>query len=154
MKPYAQEAEIKRLEFMTGLITVSDVIAWADSLIEQMDIPDSEIIDLSLAGHSNSYELISILSEMAIGSDRFAAMKTVFGKMYSVLSQDVSHARKYSSAIMDFVVENHYNLPDDFYFMYGIDDAFELAEIGIYGSVDEISKRFIEELKPFCDDPR
>jgi hypothetical protein len=151
MKSYAQEAEIKRLELLAGLITDSDVIAWADRIIDRTDAPDSEIIDLSLSGHNNSYEIISILNNLAAGSDRFAAMRMVLGEMYEVLNKDISHFKDFAIALWHFVVENTYNLPEEFYFFYVVDDELDLAEAGIYGSVDELCKQFIQDLKPFAE---
>lgn len=153
MGPNPDECEVKRLQLRLGLISVADVVSWADNIILESDIPDNEIIDLALSRRLPLADVIAQLAKMAGGCDRNRAMRTVLGQMYHVLQKDRSLARGFSRTLFQEAVENsgYINYSEDILFIYGNDDCFDLAEQGIYGTIDTVTDEFIEYLRTFSD---
>ncbi|MFF2878451.1 hypothetical protein ACFVR2_19230 [Gottfriedia sp. NPDC057991] len=51
-------AEVNRLGLTIGLLTIEDVINWADNVIEHHDFPPYEIIELSLSSKESLEKVI------------------------------------------------------------------------------------------------
>ena len=49
---------------INGLVSVPEVVAWADGLIEESDSPDEWLINISLCGSSNPKDVISLLHQV------------------------------------------------------------------------------------------
>jgi len=85
MKTYAQQAELYRILLQAEVLSVGDVIQWADSLIASEDTPDDELVDLSLSGVCKQQEIEVQLLNMATGCNKFAAMWIAIPKMITAL---------------------------------------------------------------------
>ncbi|MBN2580266.1 MAG: hypothetical protein JXB10_14850 [Pirellulales bacterium] len=115
MKLDPQEAEVKRLQLVAGLSSVSDVVAWTDELMEQADIPETWMMDLSMSSHAHIEDVISQLHTLSAGCDPFAAIRTVLGHMYQILLHDRGPARQFAQFLFRFIMDKIHNLPDDLF---------------------------------------
>ena len=149
MKTYAQQAETRRIELIAGLISVRDVIAWADQIIASHPEYDDDIANLSLAGNKTPQDIESDLHRLAAGAEPFEAIRVVMGRMHDVLLADASRARDFTRVLEHLWVQNDFEVPEDMQFIVGIDDEFSLAEQGIYGTVAEATASLIEETGRF-----
>ena len=68
--PTPDDFEVQRLQLMSGLISVPDVVAWADNIILESDVPDNAIINLALSQKSPLVDVIAQLQHLACGCDR------------------------------------------------------------------------------------
>jgi hypothetical protein len=56
-----EEAETLRLGLLAGLTQPEEVIAWADRVITELEVPPIELIDIALATGRPSHELLRML---------------------------------------------------------------------------------------------
>src|SRR5690606_11847619 len=57
-------AEVYRIGIDIGLLTAQDAIQWADNIIEHMESPPYELIDLSLSGNESEEDICFKLSHV------------------------------------------------------------------------------------------
>ncbi len=60
-----QDAELKRLELLLGLVTKEDVVVWADEVIDRVESPPVLIYDVLLSGYRTDKELAALLRKLA-----------------------------------------------------------------------------------------
>ncbi len=65
MPSMKEQAEFYREALTGGLIEISEVIAWCDSVIMAEETPDVAIIEASLFGSAGKYRVADALSEVA-----------------------------------------------------------------------------------------
>jgi len=145
----AQQAEIKRQELCLGLISVSEVIQWADLMLESTPEYNDDLVNVSLAKHNCAQDIASLLGHLAAGSDEFDAMRVVLGSLYKFLLIDNSQTRNFTRALERFWIDHNYELPEDMQFIAGLDDVFGLAEDGIYGTRKEALDDLLQSLSTF-----
>jgi hypothetical protein len=150
MKPYAQEAGEKWLAFRAGLLTVADIVRWADEKISQLDLYDDELADIALAGNKPPHEIASMLMHISEGADRNEAIRNLLGRMHTAMLQDRGRARDFAKFLYYMLIETGFHkLSDDLHFIWGLDDEYDLAESGTVGTVDDITNGFIKETEPY-----
>jgi hypothetical protein len=81
--------------------------------------------------------------------EHFNACRRVVGRMSFACETGPQSLRRFASGLYQIAIENYYELPSDLIFLMGIDDEYALADSGTYGTIDEVDKRFIEELNRF-----
>jgi len=147
MDPDPQACEAKRLELIAGIVSVADVVAWADDLITQSDTPGDQLIRLSLSGDSHPFDVVSLLREMSGGCDAIMAIRSLLGRMQGLLVEDPSRARGFARALYEVAHEHFPDLPDDLGWLCGIDEDFYLAEEGIWTHAQVVSAfmKFLED---------
>jgi hypothetical protein len=143
-----QEAEIKRLQLLAGLVSVAEVVAWADELIEKSDLPETWMMDLSMSSHAHVEDVIAQLDTLSAGCDHLAAIRIILGQMYRILLHDRGPARQFAKVLFQLAVDHFFDLPPDLGFCCGTDDSFDLAEHG-YWIEDQVTDDFIKHLEPF-----
>ncbi len=74
-----EQAEVCRIGLIAGLLSQRYVTAWADSIIESADTPDSAIIDLSLMGSADIAALVSALFDIGGEADPDKVANAVLG---------------------------------------------------------------------------
>jgi hypothetical protein len=150
MVPTPDDFEVKRLQLDYGLISVPDVISWADGIIAESDVPENAIIDLALSGKKTPDDIVFQLAKLAIGCDRYRAMRFVLGQMHLALQKNRTLGRGFAHKLLQFAVDNfHREFPENLMFIYCIDDEYDLAEQGLHGSIDSVTDKFIENLNIF-----
>ena len=85
-------AEIHRVGLEVGYFTVKDVIQWTDQLIEELDHPRIELIDVSLAVNKHSADVCSKLKLVKGDVDATFTVKVILGLIhrYLIESRDFS----------------------------------------------------------------
>jgi hypothetical protein len=149
MKPYAQEAENLRLLFIAGIASVDDVVAWADRTISTLPEYDDALTQISLGAKVPMAEMESRLNRVSEGSDFFEAIRHLLGRMHRTLMSDRSRARDFARVVDHLWIHIFDSHPDDLIFMQGIEDAFSLAETGIWGTIEEAIDRLISSTARF-----
>jgi hypothetical protein len=71
-------ANVQRISLLLGIITVADVVTWADAEIMASDVPPSELIDLSLGSSNAPPKMVSLLSSLVSDSTERDSLKHVF----------------------------------------------------------------------------
>ena len=123
-------AEIYRVGLEKGYVEPKEIIAWADSVIADSELPGIEIIDVALGGDEKHVELASRLSRIPGSVDQKELTNGILMQMASAIHRDPSLCRQIAFDLFQMYLED--NVPDDQSagMMGWFDDAFDLAELG------------------------
>lgn len=136
MKLYRQEAEELRLALIAGLVSMSEILHWADTTLAAQAQYDDDLANLSLATSAVPQELEALLHRLSEGANLNDAIRNLAGRMHRALLRDRTRARDFARILEQLWIASHYTVPDDLRFIAGVDDEFALAEQGVYGSVE------------------
>ncbi|MEN9358990.1 MAG: hypothetical protein RL095_525 [Verrucomicrobiota bacterium] len=123
-----ETAELLRLKLLLGLVTVQDVVTWADSIIESEATPDWEIIEVSLARTVKVDEMMKLLTDIKGNCVRAQVFRRLFQTWLIGLSEDTLQGKT--------IARQLYMLADELKecgfgsAAYALDDAFDLIEFG------------------------
>lgn len=134
-----------------NLLDKNEVIKWADDIITNDSEPDYFIIELSLCGHKNLNDIVSLLNTY-IGEEKpQISYRVILGFLYRQYVARQITLKKVLSTV-DWIVWKANLTNEEKSFMYGLDEEFYCAEEGIYGTVKDIEDktlRFLEIYKDF-----
>lgn len=132
----AQEAALKRLELLLGLISKDDVIAWADEIIAGTHDPPFQLYDISLAANRRSKEVESLLRELGEGADIAEVSATAFRRFamarYRELEAGSVTPDRVAASLYALAWQTDLILPAEYAeFCNWVDDEFALVRQGI-----------------------
>lgn len=154
MKTIAHDSQRMSLLFEYGVVTGTEVVAWADTVIVQLDsLPDS-LLQLSLTAPDNTADIISHLHQLALGSDFWAALRSVISQIREFIIEHPDQAENIANHLFLTACFVHNKVPKDLQFMFRFDDAFSLAQDGIYGEPQTVYRDFVQELGKFDGERR
>jgi hypothetical protein len=150
-KDFIELLEVFHIALSNGLIDKKEIIKWADQIITQDIEPDYFIIELSLCGQKTTNDIISLLSEY-IGEEKpKTSGRVILGFLYRKYLAKQTTLKSVVSTI--YWITWKTELPDEEKsFMYGLDDAYDCATEGIYGTIQAVENetlRFLEIYKDF-----
>ncbi len=151
MKPYVQEAEVLRLLLSFGCTSGEKIIAWADeTIVAEADI-DNNLIELSTESPDKTPALLSRLSDVAMGCDKFAALRTALGRMHSLVANNSPEdLAGFATSLSKLGADYNYQFPDDLKFLKSSPEDFSLAQQGASSDLPTVSKEFLAKLKSFA----
>jgi hypothetical protein len=123
MKAYRQNAENMRLALIAGLVSVPEIVQWADKTLSAQAEYDDDLADLSLAIHSLPQDVEAILRRLAAGADLYEGIRSLAGRMHRALLKDRARARDFTRILEQLWIETRYIVPEDLRFITGVDDA-------------------------------
>lgn len=142
-------AEVYRLGLIIGYFSKNEVIQWADNLIEQMENPSSELIDVSMTASGKSADVAHALNLIRGDYSEELAIKIVLGMLYRRLKEqsnqsDIVDVVDYLGRLTNAVSVD--SMGEDVYWeIDSIGDAYYLVEQNIYGNLNEVQHR-VEQL--------
>jgi hypothetical protein len=144
-------AEVYRLGILIGLFTVQDVIRWADNIIERLDEPPYEVIEISLSSKEKPVDVCSKLKTFSgILNNDDLAPKIIIGLLneYFLSTKNVSEVFTMLSRLSEHLQLEETNewIEDEIIFL---DDAFYLADQNIYGDLQEVGNNLRNFLTQF-----
>jgi len=150
-RDFIELLEVFSIALTNGLIDKKEVIKWADNIITQDEKPDYFVIELSLCGHKSVNDVISLINEF-VGQDKpRISGRVILGFLYKAYLDGQIKLNKVTSSINWIAWETELT-DDEKSFMYGVDEEYDCAIEGIYGSVEIVEKealRFLEIYKDF-----
>ena len=154
MKTIAHDAQRMGLLFEYGIVTGKEVVAWADSAIVQLaSLPDS-LLQLSLTAPDNTADIISHLHRLASGADFWAALRSVIPRIRDYVVEHPDGAETTANHLFLTACFAHNKFPKDLQFLFRFDDAFSLAQDGVYGTPQDVYRDFVQELGKFDGERR
>lgn len=143
-------ADVYRIGLTIGYFGRADVIHWADTLVDKMETPPLELIEVSMTANAKPVDIASALMKIKGQADGGLATKIVMGLLSRTLRDNKNYMDiaeylwKLSNAVSENDLEqsvmNEIN---------AIDDAYYLAEQKIYGEIDQVHKGMSELLEPY-----
>ncbi len=105
--------------------------------------------NIALAVNAPLKQLASLLGQVIDQSDEFVAIRVIMGRMYELLRKYPERAREFSRFLEYFWIQQEYDVPEDMSFIAGIEDEFQLAEQGVYGTVEEATRSLLDNLAQY-----
>ena len=142
-----EAAEILRYGLIAGFHTVADAVGWADSLIVRDPKPDIAVIDIALSAASDVATVAALLGSVGGECDPVMVMRRSIAEMRAVVlgnaDRGIDVARwLYRLANAGCLPEEHFGSS-----AYSLDDRFDLARSGTYGTEGEA----LDALRGFLD---
>lgn len=141
----ATHAQFVRIGLETGICTADEAREWALSVIEKMDSPPGEIIEVSW--RKPLEHLIADLNSVEGDPDFESASRWLLQRLLESLpaSNDTLH-RAVRQAMQ---VARSIDAMDLYYDFDRIDDDLQLAATGVYGTVDTFREEFETEIREY-----
>ncbi len=131
-----------------GAVGVDEVQAWADAEILKTDAPRYEL--LTLAVEKEVPEAISLLHILGVGADKASVGRLVYKQLLLALeSNAISHERA-AEAIVRLARESTAPSSEAEIESWHFDDAFYLANEGIYGDRSSVVAELEEHLRKYA----
>ena len=150
MPAIAQFTQRMSLLFRYGVVAADEVVAWADSLIVEMDSPPDALLELSTTSPAKTADVLSSLERLSSGADFWPSFRSTLPQLRDHIVSNPDRAEAVAKHLFltacSFSVSD---VPDDLRFVYRFDDAFSLARDGTYGEPKTVYREFIQELEKF-----
>ncbi|MED1863823.1 hypothetical protein P4V41_10200 [Fictibacillus nanhaiensis] len=142
------QAEIYRLGLCIGFFQVKNVIEWADQLIEKLDQPPYEILEISLSSNSTIASVCSKLTDVKGECDEARPIQGFLSILYDELSQtrDVTEICTYMYRLVGHIPESCDDIERS---IINLTDAWAMAVDGYYGDVEELRREIYDFLEEF-----
>lgn len=135
-----------------GLVSVAEVVAWADAEIAARERPHPALIEVSTSGRRSPGEVAAALYPLASECDEVKQLDRLFAAMYHTLSHDVEASRRIASALYTLALSGTMPSGDNperamLYF----EDALDLAFDRVHGTVDVVVHEMLRFLAPYAE---
>ena len=134
------------------IISVRQIIDWADAIIEHDAEPDDFIIELAMCGQDNINGLISLLTAYVGEAKSWVAGHATLGLLHHTYTAGKVNFYRVVQT-MDWLATHDQVSEEECRLLYGIDDIYSMAVEGVHGSVDTIAN-FVAHLLAFYQDFR
>ncbi|WLR42295.1 hypothetical protein LC087_16465 [Bacillus carboniphilus] len=141
-------AEVYRLGLAAGFYTIQDVIKWADNLIEKVDEPPYEIIEVSLSSREKPYFICAKLKELTAFTEEELPTKILLGLInkYYEETEDMTRIDTVLSILINYIPASCEWIELE---LHSLLDEYYLAEQKIYGNSEEVKDRIKNFLSQF-----
>ena len=131
---YKESAESLRCGLLVGYVTVRETVAWAGAVIAQEPAPHPTIIEVALAGRQPPADVAALLREVPGDADPIRVRRRLLARMLQALDRDPTQGERIAQWLYQLAV--HGELPEEAFGWqaHGLDDTFEAARTGVYGS--------------------
>ncbi len=142
------QAEIYRLGLFIGFFQVKHVIEWADQLIEKLNQPPYEILEISLSSKAKLATVCSKLTDVKGECDETRPIQGILGLLNDELSQtdDVTEICTYMYRLVGHIPESCNDIERS---IINLTDGWAMAVDGYYGDVEEVRIEIYEFLSEF-----
>lgn len=150
LNSFSAEADILRCGYKIGYYEKSDIITWADKQIVAFDTPDDTILDLSMSHKTDPIEIEKLL--LAIGENgRVISHKTQFGFIGLIFQSKQLTLEHAIRGLYSLVHENGISEAERG-MLYHLDDGYDGALAGWYGTLAELEQEFIAFVEPYVQE--
>ncbi|WP_144699657.1 hypothetical protein [Fictibacillus phosphorivorans] len=142
------QAEIYRLGLFIGFFQVKNVIKWADQLIEKLDQPPYEILEISLSSKSTIASVCSKLTDVKGECDEAIPIQGILSLLHDELihTSDVMEICTYMYRLVGHIPESCEDIERS---IINLTDKWDMAVDGYYGNVEDARNEIYEFLSEF-----
>ncbi|MFP7487895.1 protein kinase [Priestia filamentosa] len=129
-----------------GLWSKEEVIEWCDKVIEAIDTPPIELLDVSMMSKSKVDDIERKLFELSRIEDEEHFVKIVLSIIFEKLQLEqltVERAIRITSRLLS---QRGFSWESEYYHLYSFDDSYDLATNGLQYQPAEVKKDFVNEL--------
>lgn len=142
------QAEIYRLGLFMGYFQVKNVIEWADKIIEKLDQPPYEILEISLSSNATLASVCSKLTDVKGECDEALPIQGILNLLNEelILTSDVTEICTYMYRLVGQIPESCEDIERS---IINLTDKWEMAVDGYYGNLEDARNEIYEFLKKF-----
>jgi hypothetical protein len=143
-----------RAGLASGLLKKEEVIDWADMIITKDEQPDIFFIDLAMSSSKSTNDVIHHISDFLNFDNPAVQGRPLLGMLYSQYTGGQINLEQAVSKLFRLKSEAIFNEREEGS-IYWLEDQYDLAKHGIYGSlqaVDQELKKFLSVYKDYSID--
>jgi hypothetical protein len=153
LRDVKEQAEALRVGLLAGYVGPNEVVTWADNLIVATDVPEPEIIAVSLVGSCSANDVARALAAIPGVGCREKVAELVLRQMAKAIQRDPKAARSIARMLFQMYQDGIIPSEQAGLQMSRLDDAFDLAESGTWGTPEEVLAELVEFLAAWAGDP-
>lgn len=146
MRTAKNQAEALRICLNAGFVTPEEVVAWADNVIQLGEVPSLELIELSLGLGRPLDSTLDTLAAMPGVACKAEVARAVLCKMAQVFERNPATGPGIARVLYQMYLDGTVTSVEAAAQMSRLDDAFDLAEAGHWGTTDEVTAELGEFL--------
>ena len=151
LSEFKQNAEALRVGLLAGYISPAEVVAWADGVIAAGDVPGPELIEVSLGGGLPVDELARTLNAIRGEVSPIQLARTILCQMAAAFRRDPTTGRAIARLLYQMYLDDLVPSSEARVQMSRLDDAFNLAESGASGTIQEVQTELAEFLSQWAE---
>jgi hypothetical protein len=125
-----EDAEMLAVGFRLGLVQQSEIVAWADARILELDDPPIEVIDLACMRKAHAQDIVGKLRELTSGKPPLQVLPAALERYTVRLREDPNLGPVVANGLWDLAVEAQYRVPVEWSAVFGFDEDYWLARNG------------------------
>ena len=146
-----REAATLRVGLQLGLVSVREVVGWADEQIAATDTPPEALLDLALMAHANHLDVLSRLRGLSTTVPSLDVLPRALKTGLHRLREDPSLGPVVARGLYQLFVEANYEVPDELRQIGQFEDAYALAKQGSYGTEEGVFRELLTFASRFED---
>lgn len=149
-KDFIELLEVFSIALVNGLLDKSEIVKWADKIITSNSEPDYFIIELSLSGHKNTNEVVSLINEFVGQEKPQVSSRAILGFLYRGYSAGLIPLKKVV-VTFNWIVWEADLTEKEKSFIYELNENYDCAQEGIYGTIVAVEKETLRLLEIYKD---
>ncbi len=142
------EADVLRCGYHVGYFDKSDIARWADRQIATIEDPCTELLDLSMIRQTHPLDVTKLLRSLG-AADLAATIETQIG-FIGLLYEERKITTQLAIRGLFALVHEPDTTADQQSQIYYLDDGYDLAVAGTYGTMNEIERELKDFVSPYA----
>jgi hypothetical protein len=143
------EADVLRWGYAVGYFDNADIELWADRQIAATEKPCLELLDLSMIRHTHPLDVMKLLRSLGT-SDPATTVETQIGFLGLLYGRQEITAYRAICELYALVHEAGITADQESEIYY-LDDAFDLAAAGTFGTINDFERKLTGFLSPYAE---
>lgn len=144
-------AEFFRLGLSLGTCDVSQVVCWAEKVVEREEKPNHAFIELCLANNKSVSAVQSLLTDIPGTLTKGLALRMLLGHCWHIASCSPVRGERLLRPLYLLVSSEDFE-SDIYYALVCLEDELYLAQDKVFGTVEDVIKKFCAFLQPFASE--
>ena len=144
-------AEFFRLGLSLGTCDVSQVVRWAEKVVEREEKPNHAFIELCLAENTAASAVISLLANIPGSSTTGLPLRMLLGHCWHIASHSPDQGERLLRPLYLMVSLEDFG-SDKYIALVCLEDDWSLARDNLFGSIQDVMKEFLAFLQTYAAD--
>ena len=124
-----------------GLISLTEVVSWADKSIGQLSKPGIVLIEISMASNLHINDVINLLRDIPGKVDLQQVYQGIFSKMKAKMVEEPESEKRIVQALFEMAMEGEVPDKEAESEMFWFYDALDLAEAEYTGDIGDVRRK-------------
>jgi hypothetical protein len=134
-----------RLSLEAGVIDRAEIVRWADKLV-LTEAYDDNIAEISMSSRKTDKEIEALLGTVSCPEDYWNGLRAMLGRMHHSLITNPDRLHDFTRFLERLWIRADYDIPKDLSFIVGLEDSYQLAELGHWGAVEDVRSDLLANL--------